>query len=296
MKRFGNDARTRLPGSQAGQALLILLALLTVIMVAASVTAARGTQQSTSFRDAQTQAALNAAKQALVSLCRRRHVVDRQPSAPRRAALPGPQQRWYCRHTMLLRRTSRLGRLPWKTSGLPDLRDGSGERLWYAVSLSFVNNPRTGPCTVPADTGCLNSNTSGTITVRDQSGTVMNDGTAPATAAIAVVIAPGSALTRLRRNRAGPQLHWRRQHGELPSEEHLHRSEHRSVQADQLPRYLALDPWRRQRDYFTLDPTRWVHHRADLGCEQRRAAQRCCYGRELCRPHAYRSATSRHRR
>jgi hypothetical protein len=29
---------------------------------------------------------------------------------------------------------SRLGRLPWKTLGLPDLRDGHGERLWYAVS------------------------------------------------------------------------------------------------------------------------------------------------------------------
>ncbi|HUP29836.1 MAG TPA: hypothetical protein VM122_06660, partial [Usitatibacter sp.] len=28
----------------------------------------------------------------------------------------------------------RLGRLPWKTLGLPDLRDGHGERLWYAVS------------------------------------------------------------------------------------------------------------------------------------------------------------------
>jgi len=28
---------------------------------------------------------------------------------------------------------SRVGRLPWKTLGLPDLRDGYGERLWYAV-------------------------------------------------------------------------------------------------------------------------------------------------------------------
>src|SRR5262245_29714894 len=30
--------------------------------------------------------------------------------------------------------TSRIGRLPWKSLGLPDLRDGNGERLWYAVS------------------------------------------------------------------------------------------------------------------------------------------------------------------
>src|SRR5262249_17835018 len=38
---------------------------------------------------------------------------------------------------------SRIGRLPWKTLGLPDLRDGAGERLWYAVSTNFKNNPRT---------------------------------------------------------------------------------------------------------------------------------------------------------
>src|SRR5262245_14636820 len=28
----------------------------------------------------------------------------------------------------------RLGLLPWKTLGIADLRDGAGERLWYAVS------------------------------------------------------------------------------------------------------------------------------------------------------------------
>jgi hypothetical protein len=41
----------------------------------------------------------------------------------------------------------------------------------------------------------LNSNTSGTITVKDQFGIVVNDGTLQ-TAAIAVVISPGAALTR----------------------------------------------------------------------------------------------------
>jgi type II secretory pathway pseudopilin PulG len=79
-----------------------------------------------------------------------------------------------------------LGRLPWKFLGLPDLRDGSGERLWYAVSSNYKNNPRTPE---------LNSDTYGTITVRDSNGTVVNNGT-NSTAAIAVVIAPGSPLTR----------------------------------------------------------------------------------------------------
>jgi type II secretory pathway pseudopilin PulG len=37
--------------------------------------------------------------------------------------------------------TTSLGRLPWRTLGLPDLRDGSGERLWYALAPRFRNNP-----------------------------------------------------------------------------------------------------------------------------------------------------------
>ena len=80
----------------------------------------------------------------------------------------------------------RLGRLPWKSLGLPDLRDGHGERLWYAVSNNFKKNTRT---------STLNSDTPGTITVRDSTGTIVNDGTG-STAAIAVIISPGSALTR----------------------------------------------------------------------------------------------------
>lgn len=38
---------------------------------------------------------------------------------------------------------SRIGRLPWKQLGLPDIRDGDGERLWYAVSTDFANVPST---------------------------------------------------------------------------------------------------------------------------------------------------------
>lgn len=80
----------------------------------------------------------------------------------------------------------RLGRLPWKTLGLPDLRDGSGERLWYAVSNNFKNNTRT---------SLLNSDTSGTITVRTADGSVLyNGGTSGA--AVAVIIAPGNVLQR----------------------------------------------------------------------------------------------------
>ncbi|HLY97007.1 MAG TPA: hypothetical protein VKO66_07300, partial [Sideroxyarcus sp.] len=83
-----------------------------------------------------------------------------------------------------------LGRLPWKTLGLPDLRDASGERLWYAVSGNFKNSPRT---------GTLNSDTRGTISVFSSNGQLLNDGGSigsGSSGVVAVIIAPGEVLTR----------------------------------------------------------------------------------------------------
>jgi hypothetical protein len=94
----------------------------------------------------------------------------------------------------------RLGRLPWKTLGLPDPRDASGERLWYAVSSKHKGLLN---CTVSAE--CLDMSPEsalGTITVRDASGTVIHDGTSAspydpgAGGVVAVVIAPGPPLAR----------------------------------------------------------------------------------------------------
>jgi hypothetical protein len=36
---------------------------------------------------------------------------------------------------------TQVGRLPWRTLGLPDLRDDAGELLWYALSPGFRNSP-----------------------------------------------------------------------------------------------------------------------------------------------------------
>lgn len=88
----------------------------------------------------------------------------------------------------------RIGRLPWKTLGIPDLRDSSGERLWYAVSNNFKNNTRN---TV------LNSDTQGTISVYSATGILLNDGNSVAgTGAVAVVIAPGEVLAAQDRSNA----------------------------------------------------------------------------------------------
>ena len=74
--------------------------------------------------------------------------------------------------------TAYIGRLPWAILqlGSGDLRDGSGERLWYAVSKNY----RAGG-TVP-----LNSDTPGQLSVT---------GITPASNVVAIVFAPGDALS-----------------------------------------------------------------------------------------------------
>lgn len=94
----------------------------------------------------------------------------------------------------------RLGLLPWKTLGLPELRDGHGERLWYAVSTRHK-----GLLNCAASERCIDltpASALGTVTVRDASGALLHDGRVEAAAqaersgAAAVVIAPGAPLTR----------------------------------------------------------------------------------------------------
>jgi hypothetical protein len=78
--------------------------------------------------------------------------------------------------------TNLIGRLPWVTLGLPDLRDDSGGRLWYAVSTDFGNGSA-----VP-----LNSDTA----FRSTHQSLTLNGTTPAANLAALVIAPGATLTR----------------------------------------------------------------------------------------------------
>lgn len=77
-----------------------------------------------------------------------------------------------------------IGRLPWQTLSLPDLRDSSGERLWYVLSQPFTDS----------NASVINSDTQGTLAMT---------GLAPATNVIALVFAPGAALGGQNRNAAG---------------------------------------------------------------------------------------------
>lgn len=79
-----------------------------------------------------------------------------------------------------------IGRLPYKTLGLPDLRAADGECLWYAVSGSHKNNPKTAP---------LNWDTQGKISIQDGSGTTLIAPEDDAGGAVAAIIAPGPPLS-----------------------------------------------------------------------------------------------------
>ncbi len=180
---------------QRGQALLALLVLLTVGAGAAFYTLIRPAS-SAMERDKITAAALAQAKSALIGYA----VAVDLSGAGRPGDLPCPDRDDDGdADAVPICNGAALGRLPWKTLGLPDLRDGDGERLWYAVSSSFKNNPRT-DCAAPGDAGCLNSDSRGTITIRNSAGTVIHDGANPdaftPSGVIAVIFAPGAALRR----------------------------------------------------------------------------------------------------
>ena len=70
---------------------------------------------------------------------------------------------------------SYIGWLPWKTLGLPDLRDGTGERLWYVLSRNFRDD----------NSNPINSDSSGALIV---------DGNITISNIAAIVVAPGAPL------------------------------------------------------------------------------------------------------
>ena len=77
-----------------------------------------------------------------------------------------------------------IGRLPWTTLALPDLRDASGERLWYVMSGNFRND---GSQVVSSDT----------------LGQLSLGGVAPAAGVVAIIFSPGTALAGAGQNRSG---------------------------------------------------------------------------------------------
>jgi len=160
---------TRQPG-MAMIALITLLALLSAYLI--STLLSRTSSEVLVDRSQRAQDALLKAKAALIAFA-----ADTTSTAIQPGALPCPDTNddgnaeGSCSGTNVV-----LGRLPWKTLGVDDIRDASGERLWYALSPRFRKMSST----------VVNSDTRGQLTI--------TDGTASSGNIIAVVIAPGPAL------------------------------------------------------------------------------------------------------
>ncbi len=86
---------------------------------------------------------------------------------------------------------SAIGRLPWRTIDLTPLRGGARECLWYAVSGTYKNNPKT---------DLMNWDTNGQFLVYGSDGTTLL--TPEDNQAVAVIFAPGNAQAGQNRSNA----------------------------------------------------------------------------------------------
>lgn len=164
----------RIHAHQNGVALLGFVIAI-VIVATGILLSAWNNRQAIEARERATQAALQQAKDALIGYA---------------AAYSGSPGRLPCPENTLAIGTpmegsalascptasARLGRLPWRTIKTGKLLDGDTSPLWYALSPGFSSPP-------------INSNNIGQISV---------DGVA--NAAVAIIIAPGSALQGQQRN------------------------------------------------------------------------------------------------
>lgn len=186
---IGNVRQIRCRPKQTGLALWLILICLMLMVSPVWVTR---TSPMTANQRAmqQTQAALALAQQALLGYALQTLI----PSPPkacnsnckRPGDLPCPDRNndgiaeSSCQTV-----GSRLGRLPWRTLGIGDVRDASGARLWYAVSDAYKNNVRKLP---------LNLDTPGSWSLATPAGLTWDATTG--SGLVAVLIAPMQPLQR----------------------------------------------------------------------------------------------------
>lgn len=133
---------------QKGAALIIFTVILVLVATTYFVSQLDATGVKIK-RDKKTVAALSEAKAALIGY---------SSSNKRPGALPCPDTNndGSADTNGNVACYSNIGRLPWKTLGLNDIRDGSNERLWYTLSANFANVPSTSIINSDDNTGLIN--------------------------------------------------------------------------------------------------------------------------------------------
>ena len=176
-----------LPAQQQG---VVLIALLTVIVLIFSALSLKQLNRSElkKLKLDKSRLVLAEAKQALIAFSSGDFAATSCGlNCPRPGDLPCPDLNNDGEaETSCNTQASRLGRLPWKTLGLNDLKDGDGESLWYAVSERYKNNTRVIP---------LNTDTVGSISLRNTAGQLINDASG-VNGLVALLIAPHAPLKR----------------------------------------------------------------------------------------------------
>ncbi len=173
--------------SQRGAAFIVMIVVL-VMGAATILVSSFGTATLQIERDKKTAEALAQAKEALISYAISSENVNGGTGAARPGNFPCPDnnvpstgyESGSCS-------SGTVGRLPWRTLGVPELLDGYGEPLWYALSGNFRKVSSR-----------INSDTKGTLQVYDRDGTTQL--TPQGSEAVAIVFAPGTALGNQQRN------------------------------------------------------------------------------------------------
>jgi len=186
-----SSRRTSFPrqgcGRQHGAALMVMLVIL-VVGVAAILVNSLTTASIQTARQKQTAAALAQAKAALIGYAVT-YADTHSGQVPGYLPCPdygGGNPEGSAEPVCGSQDASVIGRLPWATLDVSTLRDGDGECLWYAVSGTYKNNPKT---------GLMNWDTNGQFQV------YTSDGTQLASQVVAVIFAPGAVVSG--QNRTG---------------------------------------------------------------------------------------------
>ena len=151
-----------------GAALLVLVFL--VVLVASSMLINDLVRRSTIRSNHKTQHALALAKEALIGWSAANQKMPGQLPCPEDVSLIGTPNEGNAATPCMNNNAVLVGRLPWRTLRLPDLRDDSGEKLWYALSPGFRSPP-------------INSDTLGQLSIDGVTNT-----------AVAVVFSPGPPI------------------------------------------------------------------------------------------------------
>lgn len=171
-------------------ALLVIAAIAGVVAIALLI-GQLNTANIRLERDKITADALAKAKEALISYAAAYDLThtDQVPGylpCPDMEAPSTPDEEGQVALNCGVKNLSKLGKLPWKTLGMLPLRDGNNECLWYAVSGSFKYNTKT---------DMMNWDTLGQFDVVAEDGSTVLVGATPHSRAVAIIFAPGAALS-----------------------------------------------------------------------------------------------------